>query len=230
MNFRIQNHNLLLVETEGTYTSQQNFTSLDIHVGQSYTFLVTMDQNASTDYYIVASARFVNESVWQKVTGVAVLHYSNSKGKATGPLPDPPNDVYDKSQNVSASGARPNPQGSFHYGSVNITDAYILRSIRPGVIGGELRATYNGLSFDHPKTPIRLADLFHVPREYKLDFPNNPVDRPPRKGKSIINGTYKGFIEIILQNNDTNVQSFHMDGYSFFVVGYIFLTDTSYLC
>ncbi|XP_031116732.1 monocopper oxidase-like protein SKU5 [Ipomoea triloba] len=229
LNFRIQNHNLLLVETEGTYTSQQNFTSLDIHVGQSYTFLVTMDQNASTDYYIVASVRFVNESVWQKVTGVAVLHYSNSKGKATGPIPDPPNDVYDKSysmnqalsirQNVSASGARPNPQGSFRYGSVNVTDAYILRSIRPGVIGGELRATYNGLSFDHPKTPIRLADLFHVPREYKLDFPHNPVDRPPRKGKSIINGTYKGFIEIILQNNDTNVQSFHMDGYSFFVVG-----------
>lgn len=97
LNFRIQNHNLLLVETEGTYTSQQNFTSLDIHVGQSYTFLITMDQNASTDYYIVASARFVNESLWRKVTGVAVLHYSNSKGKATGPLPDPPNDVYDKS-------------------------------------------------------------------------------------------------------------------------------------
>lgn len=97
LNFRIQNHNLLLAETEGTYTSQQNFTSVDIHVGQSYTFLVTMDQNASSDYYVVASPRLVNESLWQKVTGVAILHYSNSKGKASGPLPDPPNDVYDTS-------------------------------------------------------------------------------------------------------------------------------------
>lgn len=75
---------------------QQNYTSLDIHVGQSYSFLVTMDQNASTDYYVVASARFVNESQWKRVTGVAILHYTNSKGKARGPLPDAPNDVFDK--------------------------------------------------------------------------------------------------------------------------------------
>lgn len=96
LNFRIQNHNLLLAESEGSYTVQQNYTSLDIHVGQSYSFLVTMDQNASSDYYIVASARLVNESVWKRVTGVAILHYSNSKGKAAGPLPEAPNDEFDK--------------------------------------------------------------------------------------------------------------------------------------
>lgn len=55
LNFRIQNHNLLLVETEGSYTVQQNYTNMDIHVSQSYS-LVSMDQNASTDYYIVTSA------------------------------------------------------------------------------------------------------------------------------------------------------------------------------
>lgn len=87
---------MLLVETEGSYTVQQNFSNLDIHVGQSYSMLVTMDQNASSDYYIVASARFVNESLWTRVIGVAILHYSNSKGKASGPLPDPPNDFFDK--------------------------------------------------------------------------------------------------------------------------------------
>ncbi|CAI9771837.1 unnamed protein product [Fraxinus pennsylvanica] len=229
LNFRIQNHNLLLAETEGYYTSQQNYTSLDIHVGQSYSFLVTMDQNASSDYYIVASARFVNQSLWQRVTGVAVLHYSNSKGKAAGPLPDPPNDVYDTSyslnqamsirQNVSASGARPNPQGSFHYGSINVTDVYVLQSLPPTTIDGKLRASFNRISFVNPDTPIRLADVYKVKGAYKLDFPTKPQDRPPRMDRSIINATYKGFIEIILQNNDSVVQSFHMDGYSFFVVG-----------
>ncbi|XP_059304951.1 monocopper oxidase-like protein SKS1 [Lycium ferocissimum] len=229
LNFRIQNHNLLLVETEGYYTSQQNYTSVDIHVGQSYTFLVTMDQNASSDYYVVASARFVNQTIWQKVTGVAVLHYSNSKGKAAGPLPDPPNDVYDTSyalnqamsirQNVSASGARPNPQGSFHYGQINVTDVYLLKSVPPVSIDGKLRATYNGISFKNPATPMRLADVYYVKGVYKLDFPTKPMNRPPKVDTSIINATYKGFIEVVLQNNDTVVQSFHMDGYSFFVVG-----------
>lgn len=229
LNFRIQNHNLLLAETEGYYTSQQNYTSLDIHVGQSYSFLVTMDQNASSDYYIVASPRFVNQSNWQRVTGVAILHYSNSKGKATGPLPDPPNDAYDTSfslnqamsirQNVSASGARPNPQGSFHYGSISVTDVYVLKSLPPTLIDGKLRATFNGISFVSPDTPIKLADVYDVKGAYKLDFPNKPLGKPPKMDRSVINATYKGFIEIILQNNDTVVQSFHMDGYSFFVAG-----------
>ncbi|XP_059450220.1 monocopper oxidase-like protein SKS1 [Corylus avellana] len=232
LNFRIQNHFLTLAETEGFYTVQQNFTDLDIHVGQSYSFLVTMDQNASSDYYIVASARFVNESLWQRVTGVAVLHYSNSKGPATGPLPDPPNDIYDKSrpinqalsirQNVSASGARPNPQGSFHYGSINVTETYVIKTVPPVLINGTLRATLNGISFVKPATPIRLADKYKVKGEYKLDFPNKPLNRTLRLDRSVINATYKGFIEVIFQNNDTVVQSFHIDGYSFFVVGFDF--------
>lgn len=90
LNFRIQNHNLVLVETEGSYTVQQNYTNMDIHVGQSYSFLVTMDQNPSTDYYIVASPRFVNSPDWAKATGVAILHYSSSQGPVSGPLPDLP--------------------------------------------------------------------------------------------------------------------------------------------
>jgi hypothetical protein len=38
----------------------------------------------------------VNESQWKRVTGVAILHYTNSKGKAKGPLPEAPNDEFDK--------------------------------------------------------------------------------------------------------------------------------------
>ncbi|CAN1842749.1 Monocopper oxidase-like protein SKS1 [Linum perenne] len=229
LNFRIQGHLLLLVETEGHYTTQQNYTSFDIHVGQSCSFLVTMDQNASSDYYIVASARYVNESVWQRVTGVAILHYSNSQGPATGPLPDAPGDIYNQwaamsqprsiKQNITASGARPNPQGSFHYGQINVTDTYILRTLPPVLINGKQRATLNGISFKNPDTPIRLADVHKVKGVYKLDFPNHPMNRPPVIDTSVINATYKGFIEIILQNNDTKLLSFHMDGYSFFVVG-----------
>ncbi|KAK4480611.1 hypothetical protein RD792_013689 [Penstemon davidsonii] len=105
---------------------------------------------------LFASARFVNESLWQRVTGVAVCALFQLKRKSfwSTSLPDPPNDAFDISyslnqamsirQNVTASGARPNPTGFF---------------------------------------PLW------------------------------------GFIEIIVQNNDTVMQTFHMDGYSFFVVG-----------
>lgn len=228
LNFRIQNHNMLLVETEGSYTVQQNYTNMDIHVGQSYSFLVTMDQNASSDYYMVASARFVDPTVRDKVTGVAILHYYNSQGPASGPLPDGPDegDTYASMNqarsirwNVSAGAARPNPQGSFRYGDITVTDVYVLVNRPAELINGQLHTTLNGISYVAPATPLKLAQQFNVAGVYKLDFPNRIMNRPAKLDTSLINGTYKGFMEIVFQNNDTTVQSYHLDGYAFFVVG-----------
>ncbi|KAE8684625.1 hypothetical protein F3Y22_tig00111105pilonHSYRG00092 [Hibiscus syriacus] len=121
--FRIQNHNLLLIETEGSYTVQQNYSNMDS-------------------------------------CGSIVLIL----GLATGPLPDPPNDYdtyFSMNQarsirwNVSAGAARPNPQGSFKYGD------YCDRR------------------------------QFKIPGVYKLDFPNKPMNRPPKLDVSLINGTFK---------------------------------------
>ena len=123
--------------------------------------------------------------------------------------------------NVTASGARPNPQGSFRYGSINVTEVYVLKNEPPVVINGKRRATLNGISFVNPITPIRLADWYKVKGVYKLDFPNRPpTTGEPKMATSVINGTYKGFMEIVLQNNETKVQTYHLDGYAFFVVGY----------
>ncbi|KAL2488314.1 SKU5 similar 3 [Forsythia ovata] len=228
LNFRIQNHNLVLVETEGSYTVQQNYSNMDIHVGQSYSFLVTMDQNASSDYYIVASPRFVNPSTWAKATGVAILHYSNSLGPASGPLPDPPNEYetsFSMNQarsirlNVSAGAARPNPQGSFKYGEITVTDVYLILNRPAELIDGKWCTTLNGISYLPPRTPLKLAQQFNIPGVFKLDFPNRLMNRHAKFDTSVINGTFKGFMEIIFQNNDTTVQSYHLDGYAFFVVG-----------
>ncbi|CAK9171245.1 unnamed protein product [Ilex paraguariensis] len=228
LNFRIQSHNLLLVETEGSYTVQQNYLNMDIHVGQSYSFLVTMNQNASSDYYIVASPRFVHSSAWARAIGVAILHYSNSQGPVSGPLPDLPieydtyfsmNQARSIRWNVSASAARPNPQGSFNYGQITVTDVYVILNRPAEHVDGKWHTTLNGISYLTPSTPLKLAQQFNVPGVYKLDFPNRLMNRPAKVDTSIINGTYRGFMEIIFQNNDTNVQSYHMDGYAFFVVG-----------
>ncbi|CAM8976638.1 unnamed protein product [Rhodiola kirilowii] len=228
LNFRIQNHNLLLVETEGSYTVQQNYTNMDIHVGQSFSFLVTMDQDALTDYYIVASSRFVNSSSHNKASGVAILHYSNSQGPAAGSLPDLPNEddaSFSMSQarsirmNVSAGAARPNPQGSFKYGQIPVTDVYVIVNRPAQLINGKWRTTLNGISHYAPATPLKLAQQFKIPGVYKLDFPSRPMNRQAKLDTSLINATYKGFIEIILQNNDRTVHSYHLDGYAFFVVG-----------
>lgn len=88
LNFRIQGHNMKLVEVEGTHTLQTTLSSLDIHVGQSYSVLVTADQSPQ-DYYIAVSSRFTTKVL----TAIAILHYSNSAKPATGVLPTAPTTV-----------------------------------------------------------------------------------------------------------------------------------------
>lgn len=74
-----------LIEVEGSHTIQNIYDSLDVHVGQSVSVLVTFNQ-APKDYYIVASSRFNR----QVLTATATLHYSNSQTPVSGPLPAPP--------------------------------------------------------------------------------------------------------------------------------------------
>lgn len=85
LNFRIQGHVMKLVEVEGTHTVQTTISSLDVHLGQSYSVLVTADQPAQ-DYYIAVSTRFTD----QVLTTTAVLHYSNSTKPVSGPPPPGP--------------------------------------------------------------------------------------------------------------------------------------------
>lgn len=93
-NFRIQKHQMVVVETEGSYTDQITLDSLDVHVGQSYSVLVTADQDEA-DYYIVATPKLytlngLNDSLIAK----GILHYENSVLTVQDPIPDGP-DAFD---------------------------------------------------------------------------------------------------------------------------------------
>jgi FtsP/CotA-like multicopper oxidase with cupredoxin domain len=79
LNFMIQNHNLTLVEVEGTHTVQNTYTSVDVHVGQSLSVLFTADR-MPRDYHVVVSTRFTN----QTLNSTAVLRYAGSSYPAWG--------------------------------------------------------------------------------------------------------------------------------------------------
>lgn len=88
LNFRIQDHTMKLVEVEGTHTLQTSYSSIDVHVGQSYSVLITADQ-APKDFHIVASTRFTEKIL----TSTAVLHYSNSQGSLSDVIPGGPTEI-----------------------------------------------------------------------------------------------------------------------------------------
>ena len=87
-----------LVEVEGSHTLQNTYSSLDLHLGQSCSVLVTADQPAM-DYYIVASTRFTSKVL----STTAILRYSNSGGTTAGPPPGGPTIQIDWSLNQARS-------------------------------------------------------------------------------------------------------------------------------
>ncbi|KAL6197647.1 hypothetical protein ACLB2K_033253 [Fragaria x ananassa] len=223
LNFRIQGHKMKLVEVEGSHTLQNTYDALDIHLGQSYSVLVTADQPAK-DYYVVVSSRFTTKIL----TTTAILHYTNSRQGVSGPIPwGPTNQVaWSLNQarsirwNLTASGPRPNPQGSYHYGMIKPARTIMLANSAPW-INGKQRYAVNGVSYVPPDTPLKLADYFNIPGVFNLgSIPTNP---PGGNGgylqTSVMHANFREFVEIIFQNWEDSVQSWHIDGYSFFVLG-----------
>ncbi|KAL8242067.1 hypothetical protein R6Q59_012369 [Mikania micrantha] len=222
LNFRIQNHRMKLVEVEGTHTVQQMYSSLDIHCGQSYSVLITANQPGQ-DYYIVVSSRFTTPIL----TTTGILHYSNSVGKVSGPIPGGPTIQVDWSlnqarsirTNLTASGPRPNPQGSYHYGMINTTRTIIIQS-SAGKVDGKQRYGLNGVSFKPADTPLKLADYFNIGGVFRVgSIPDRPNGRRLHLDTAVMGADYRTFVEIVFQNPEDIVQSYHLDGYQFFVVG-----------
>ncbi|XP_061360614.1 L-ascorbate oxidase homolog [Gastrolobium bilobum] len=223
LNFRFQGHSMELVEMEGSHTVQNMYDSLDVHVGQCFSVLVTADKEPR-DYYMVASTRFSKNVL----TGKGIIRYTNGVGRASPLLPPAPvgwawslNQFRSFRWNLTASAARPNPQGSYHYGQINITRTIklvdsVVRS------PASLRYALNGVSHVDGETPLKLAEYYGVADKvfkYNIISDEPPVDlKKVTVAPNVINATFRNFIEIIFENHGKTVQSYNLDGYSFFAV------------
>ncbi|GAB2229199.1 hypothetical protein Droror1_Dr00023336 [Drosera rotundifolia] len=223
LNFRIQGHNMKLVEMEGSHTQQAFYASLDIHLGQCYSVLVTADKEPM-DYYMVASTRFTKYHL--QATGK--IRYTNGKGSASPVLPEAPvswawslNQFRTFRWNLTASAARPNPQGSYKYGQINITRTIKLANT-DGTVDGKLRYSINGASHVDTETPLKLAEYYNIAEKvFKYDTIQDvpgPDSNQIKLSPVVLNATFRNFIEIIFENHEKGIQSWHLDGYSFFPV------------
>lgn len=121
--------------------------------------------------------------------------------------------------NLTASGPRPNPQGSYHYGMINTTKTIRLAS-SAGQVNGKQRYALNSVSFVAPDTPMKLADYFNIGGVYRLgSISEAPNGGGIRLDTSVLGVDYRTFIEIVFENYENILQSYHLSGYSFWVVG-----------
>ncbi|KAK9948791.1 hypothetical protein M0R45_004353 [Rubus argutus] len=194
INFRIQGHTMTLIEVEGAHTLQEPLPD--------------------------------SQSPFSTATGI--LRYAGSSIPAAGPLPIGPTYHIHWSMkqartirlNLTANAARPNPQGSFHYGTIKVVRTLILAN-SAAKIGGKLRYAVNKISYVDPETPLKLADWFNIPGVFNLNtIKDTPTPGQASFGASVIGTTLHDFVEIVFQNTEPTLQSWHLDGYSFYIVGY----------
>lgn len=223
VNFRIQGHVLTLVEVEGSHTLQEVYESLDIHVGQSLSVLVTL-HGSPKDFYVVASSRFTKPIL----TTTGILRYAGSNTAASKPLPIGPTYHLHWSLkqartirwNLTANAARPNPQGSYHYGTIPVVRTIVLSNSAPK-INGKKRYAVNKVSYINPDTPLKLADYFNISGVFNLNtIKDKPRSGPAVLGTSVLDFTLHNFVEVIFQNPENTLQSWHMDGNDFWTVGF----------
>ncbi|CAL5086504.1 unnamed protein product [Urochloa decumbens] len=222
LNIRFQGHTMKLVEVEGSHTMQSTYSSLDVHLGQSYSVLLTADQ-PGFDYAVVVSTRFTSKIL----STTAVLHYTNSAGKAPGPLPGGPTIQIDWSLNqarsirwnLTASGPRPNPQGSYHYGLVPVTRTIRLAN-SAAIINGKQRYAVNSVSYVSPDTPLKVADYYKIGGVFSVGtIADNPTGGGAFLQTAVMGANYRDYVEVVFENAEDEVQSWHIDGYAFWVVG-----------
>jgi len=227
LNFRIQGHDMKLVEMDGSHTVQDMYDSLDVHVGHCFSVLVDADQKPG-DYYLVASTRFIHDAR----SASAIIRYAGSSTPPSPNVPEPPagwawslNQWRSFRWNLTASAARPNPQGSYHYGQINITRTIKLMVTR-GYVDGKLRYGFNGVSHRDADTPLKLAEYFNA-TDGVFSY-NQMGDAPPAVNgplhvvPNVITAEFRTFIEIVFENPEKSMDSFHLDGYAFFAVGCAF--------
>lgn len=120
--------------------------------------------------------------------------------------------------NLTANAARPNPQGSYHYGKINVTRTLVLENSAP-VMYGKQRYAVNRVSYVEPDTPLKLADHFNISGVFNFkaiqDFPTRGS---AYFGSPVVSASLHDFYEIVFQNNENTIQSWHLDGYDFWVV------------
>lgn len=121
---------------------------------------------------------------------------------------------------MTAGAARPNPQGTFNVTKVAINQTFILHGSTAQIMGRP-HYTVNNVSYLTPRTPLKLADYrVNGSGVYQLDaFPVNSINQEAAFGTSVVTGIHKGWIEIVFKNDHDVMDTWHLDGFGFYVVG-----------
>lgn len=101
---------------------------------------------------------------------------------------------------------------------VNTTRTVRLANSAP-TINGKQRYAVNSVSFIPADTPLKIADYYKIPGVFNLgSIPDNPTGSGGYLQTSVMAADFRAYFEVVFENQEDTVQSWHIDGHIFFVL------------
>ncbi|KAH9295256.1 hypothetical protein KI387_038844 [Taxus chinensis] len=235
LNFLIQGHKMTVVEADGHYVEPVEVDNLDVYSGESYSVLITANQDPSQNYWAGVNVRGRQPKT---PTGVAVLNYlpnPSARLPAAAPPQSPLWNDYAYSRAlakkfVALKGYEELPPLQSH--------RQLILLNTQNKINGYTKWAINNISLLPPPTPYLAAMKYKIkgaydttpppdvytPRTYNISIP------PPNPNAVEGNGVYvfksNSVVDVILQNantltaNNSEIHPWHLHGHDFWILGY----------
>lgn len=233
LNLAIGNHKLTVVEADGNYVDPFVVDDIDLYSGDSYSVLLTTDQDTSSNYWVSVGVR---GRLPKTAPALAVLNYRPNRASdlpALAPPVTPAWDDYGHSKaftyriRARAGTPPPPPTAARRIELLNTQNR----------MDGRIRWSINNVSMVLPATPYlgslkmglkstlaaaRPAETFS--REYDVTLP--PPNPNTTAGDNVYVLAHNTTVDVLLQNanalsrNVSEVHPWHLHGHDFWVLGY----------
>ncbi|XP_020207993.2 L-ascorbate oxidase [Cajanus cajan] len=233
LNFAIGNHKLVVVEADGNYVEPFSVDDIDIYSGDSYSVLLTTNQDPKKNYWVSIGVRGRKPNTPQ---GLTILNYKTISASAfpTSPPPVTPRwDDYDRSKAFTKKifALKGTEQPPLHY------DRRLVLLNTQNLVNGYTKWAINNVSLTLPSTPYLGSIKFGLngafdakspPDNFSADYDilNPPSNPNSNIGSGVYMFRYNQVVDVILQNANvlsgthSEIHPWHLHGHDFWVLGY----------
>ncbi|KAE8124514.1 hypothetical protein FH972_019392 [Carpinus fangiana] len=205
-----QGHNMIVVEADGSYVEPFETKNLYINSGETYSVLVTANQDPSTNYWITTNV--VNRKP-STPTGLAIFNYYPNHPRKHPPTPPTTGPLRNDTDSQLAQSRAIKAHHDFVQPPPPTSDRVIVLLNTQNLIDGFTD------TFDQNPPPdsydVENHDIFNVPDNVNATSSN-----------AIYRISFNTTVDIILQNANTmtagksETHPWHMHGHDFWVLGY----------
>ncbi|GFZ18533.1 cupredoxin superfamily protein [Actinidia rufa] len=235
LSFQIEGHNMTVVETDGHYVEPFVVKNLFIYSGETYSVLITANQDPSRNYWAVTNV--VSRSSTTP-NGLAIFNYYPNHPRRSPPTVPPAGPVWNDGDSRLAQSLAIRARQGYIHPPPQTSDRVIVMLNTQNKINGHVRWSVNKVSYNLPHTPYLIAlkhKLGHVfdqtPPPNGYDFVNYDISIKQENvsatsSNSIYRLEFNSIVDVILQNantmeaNKSETHPWHLHGHDFWVMGY----------